>query len=147
SLAETAARYLNVAVDEDSAQAQSGEQGSFAFGTETKRRVAREAIAVHTLAPVLEEHLRNQGIWELATTLEFPLIGVLARMENNGILVDHDYLGKLDADFGQRVTTLERTIQDLAGETFNVNSQPQLQRILFEKLGLPKTKKIKTGYS
>src|ERR1043166_377684 len=147
SLPETVARYLNVAVEEDQAQTQSAEQGSFTFGAEAKRRVARQAVAVHAVAPVLEEHLRNQGIWELAATLEFPLVGVLARMENNGILIDHGYLEKLDTDFGQRVAILERTIQDLAGEAFNVNSQPQLQRILFEKLGLPKTKKIKTGYS
>jgi len=68
-------------------------------------------------------------------------------MEHNGILVDRDYLEKLNADFGQKMATLERTVQELAGEEFNVNSNPQLQRILFEKLSLPKTRKIKTGYS
>jgi len=65
----------------------------------------------------------------------------------NGILIDRGYLEKLDAEFGQKTATLERTVQELAGEDFNVNSQPQLQRILFDKLALPKTKKIKTGYS
>ncbi len=109
--------------------------------------VCREAVAVGAVAPVVEQQLRAQGIWELATTLEFPLIQVLARMEHEGILVDRDYLEKLNADFGQRVTALESAIQQHAGEEFNVNSNLQLQRILFEKLALPKTRKIKTGYS
>jgi DNA polymerase-1 len=74
-------------------------------------------------------------------------VQVLARMEQNGILVDRSYLEKLDTEFGERMKTLERTVQQLAGEDFNVNSNPQLQRILFEKLGLAKTKRIKTGYS
>jgi DNA polymerase-1 len=68
-------------------------------------------------------------------------------MEHAGILVDRDYLEKLNAGFGEKMIYLERAIQDLAGEEFNVNSNLQLQRILFEKLGLPKTRKIKTGYS
>jgi DNA polymerase I len=147
SVRETVARYLNISIDEDEPDAKAGEQGSFAFGMEAKRRVAREAVAVHAVAPVLEEHLRNQGIWELAASLEFPLVGVLARMEHNGILVDRSYLESLDSNFGQRMATLEQTVQQLAGEEFNVNSQPQLQRVLFDKLGLPKTKRIKTGYS
>ncbi len=68
-------------------------------------------------------------------------------MEHNGILVDRGYLEKLNGEFGQKMATLEGTIQQLAGESFKVNSQPQLQRILFEKLGLPKTRRIKTGFS
>src|SRR4029453_1825869 len=106
-----------------------------------------EAVAIRAVAPVVEGQLRTQGIWELATNLEFPLIQVLAGMEHNGILVDRDYLDELNADFGQKMTTLERAIQEFAGESFNVNSNLQLQRILFEKLALPKTRRIKTGYS
>ena len=144
---DTIGRYLGVAIDEDGAQAQTGEQTMLAFGEDERRRVAREAVALRAVAPVLEEHLRAQGIWELATVLEFPLIEVLARMEHNGILVDRGYLEKLDGEFGEKMKTLERTVQELAGEEFNVNSNPQLQRILFDKLGLTKTKRIKTGYS
>ena len=102
---------------------------------------------MRALAPVLEERLANRGMWELATTLEFPLVGVLARMEEAGVLVDREYLEELDGELGERAAGLERTIQDLAGEPFNVNSTPQLQRVLFETLGLPKTRRIKTGYS
>jgi DNA polymerase I len=147
TLTDTVGRYLGVSMDADKAEPQTGEQTSLSFSEDEKSRVGREAVAVRAVAPVVEERLRNQGIWELATSLEFPLVEVLARMEHNGILVDRDYLEKLNADFGQKMATLERTVQELAGEEFNVNSNPQLQRILFEKLSLPKTRKIKTGYS
>jgi DNA polymerase I len=147
TLKDTVSQYLGVSVDAVDPAPQTGEQASFAFGDEEKRRLAREAVAVHAVAPALQDHLRNRGIWELATTLEFPLVGVLASMEHAGILVDRGYLQKLDSDFGHKMTALERTVQQFAREEFNVNSHPQLQRILFEKLGLPKTRKIKTGYS
>ena len=104
-------------------------------------------MAVRAAAPVVEEKLRAQGAWELATDPGVSLIPVLARMEHAGILVDRDYLYKLNSDFGQKMISLEQTIQQLAGEEFNVNSNLQLQRILFDKLALPKTRKIKTGYS
>jgi DNA polymerase I len=144
---DTVDRYLRIAIDEDQPAPQAGEQTSLALGADDQRRICREAVAVRAVSPALEEQLRNQGIWELATTLEFPLVKVLARMEHNGILIDRAYLEKLNNEFGQKMMTLEGTIQQLATESFNVNSQPQLQRILFEKLGLPKTRRIKTGYS
>jgi DNA polymerase-1 len=144
---DTVGRYLGVSIEGDKSEPQAGEQGTLSFAADEKNIVGREAVAIRAVAPAVEEQLRTQGIWELATNLEFPLIQVLARMEHNGILVDRDYLEKLNADFGQKMTTLERAIQELAGEEFNVNSNLQLQRILFEKLALPKTRKIKTGYS
>lgn len=112
-----------------------------------RRRLASEAAAVQALAPVLEARLKETGSWELAQTLEFPLTEVLARMEHAGIAVDDGYLGGLNRELGERMDTLQARVREHAGETFNVNSHPQLSRILFEKLGLPKTKKIKTGYS
>ena len=112
-----------------------------------RRRLAAEAAAVQAAAPVLEARLREAGSWELARTLEFPLTEVLARMEHAGILVDDAYLSGLNQDLGERMTLLQAKVQEHAGESFNVNSHPQLAHILFDKLGLPKTKKIKTGYS
>ncbi|HMF47350.1 MAG TPA: DNA polymerase I, partial [Candidatus Saccharimonadales bacterium] len=147
NLRDTVSRYLGVSLDGSKDEPQPGEQGTLAFAADEKHTVCREAVAIRAVAPVVEEQLRAQGAWELATTLEFPLIPVLARMEHTGILIDRDYLDKLNTDFGQKMTTLERTIQELAGEQFNVNSNVQLQRILFEKLSLPKTRRIKTGYS
>jgi len=146
TVSETVSRYLGVSL-EGRSEPQAGEQVAMSFATDEKQRLGREAVAVRAVAPVVEEHLRKQGVWELATSLEFPLIQVLAQMEHTGILVDRDYLEKLNADFGEKMTRLESAIQEHAGEAFNVNSNLQLQRILFEKLALPKTRKIKTGYS
>src|SRR5262245_10347005 len=137
-LRDTVSRYLGVSLD-GAGEPQSGEQGTLAFTVDKKQSVCREAVAIRALAPVLEERLRTQGVWELATSLEFPLIPVLARMEQTGILVDRDYLDKLNSDFGHRMTSLEEAIQAHAGEAFNVNSNLQLQRVLFDKLALPKT--------
>jgi DNA polymerase-1 len=147
TLSDTVTRYLRISIDESPQEPQAGEQACLTLGEDSKRRVSREAVAVRAVAPILEGQLKNQGIWELASDLEFPLVKVLARMEHNGILIDRGYLEKLNSEFGQKMATLEDTIQRLAGENFKVNSQPQLQRILFEKLGLSKTRKIKTGYS
>jgi DNA polymerase-1 len=140
-------RYLGISIDGPAAELQAGEQASLSLGEDDKLRICREAVAVKALAPALEEQLRHHGIWGLAISLEFPLVKVLARMEHNGILVDRGYLENLNNDFGNKMATLETMIQQLAGENFNCKSQPQLQRILFEKLGVPKTKRIKTGYS
>ncbi len=131
---------------------QTGVEGGTASGVETEdgrgvRRLASEAAAVQAAATVLEARLKEAGSWELAQTLEFPLTEVLARMEHAGIRVDDGYLGGLNRDLGERMDTLQAKVREHAGETFNVNSHPQLSRILFDKLGLPKTKKIKTGYS
>jgi DNA polymerase I len=146
-LREIVNHHLGVSLDVASSEPQAGEQGTLSFAADERQSVCREAVAIRALAPVVEEKLRTQGAWELATSLEFPLIPVLARMEHAGILVDRDYLDKLNSNFGLKMKTLEQSIQQLASEEFNVNSNVQLQRILFEKLSLPKTRKIKTGYS
>ena len=147
TVGETVSRYLGVSIDADKSEPQAGEQATLSFGADEKQNIGRAAVAIRAVAPVIEAQLRAQGAWELATSLEFPLIQVLARMEHDGILIDRDYLEKLNTDFGQKMMALEGTIQQLAGEEFNVNSNLQLQRILFDKLALPKTRKIKTGYS
>jgi len=147
TVGETVSRYLGVSIDADKSEPQAGEQATLSFTTDEKQNIGRAAVAIRAVAPVVESQLRAQGAWDLAANLEFPLIQVLACMEHAGILIDRDYLEKLNADFGQRMTALEGTIQQLAGEEFNVNSNLQLQRILFDKLALPKTRKIKTGYS
>ena len=147
SIRDTVARYLGVSIDADQGEPQAGEQAVLSFAADEKQVISREAVAIRAAAPLMEEQLRTQGVWQLATTLEFPLVPVLSRMEHAGILVDREYLEKLNTEFGQKMTSLERTIQEVAGEDFNVNSNVQLQRILFEKLALPKTRRIKTGYS
>ena len=83
----------------------------------------------------------------LYENIELPLIEVLAYMEFVGFKVDLNVLDKLGVHFQEKITELEKTIYEFAGETFNINSPKQLSVILFEKLGLPIIKKTKTGIS
>jgi DNA polymerase I len=68
-------------------------------------------------------------------------------MERTGIAVDRSVLAELRTRLSKRVDSLEREVHDHAGRSFNVGSGPQLQEVLFEELGLPRTRRIKTGYS
>jgi DNA polymerase-1 len=99
------------------------------------------------LDAVLGERLRESGQLDLYEKVEVPLVSVLARMEGAGVRVDESRLLELSRELEKDLAHLERTIHDLAGEEFNINSPKQLQRILFEKLRLPPTKKTKTGFS
>jgi len=91
--------------------------------------------------------LEKNGLWSLFAELEGPLIPVLARMEEAGILVDRDALAGLAREFTDRLKDLEEEIHRLAGHPFNINSPQQLARVLFDELGLPRGRKTKTGYS
>jgi DNA polymerase-1 len=146
-LHDVAQRYLGVALDEEQETKKKGKQATLDLEGDNGERAARGASAIRSLGPVLTQRLKDRGMWDLATTLEFPLTAVLARMEHAGILVDRSYLEELNEDLGGKMHLLEHKIHEHAGEEFNVNSTPQLQRILFEKLDVPKTKKIKTGWS
>jgi DNA polymerase-1 len=147
SVRDIVGRYLGVSIDAERIEPDAAGQVALSFANDEKQAICREAVAIRAVAPAVEERLRAQHAWELATILEFPLVRVLATMEHTGILVDRPYLEELNTGFGQKITSLEREIQQIAGEQFNVNSNLQLQRILFEKLALPKTRRIKTGYS
>ena len=108
---------------------------------------ALTAEAVLELADHLGAQLDERGQRELSDRIEVPLAPVLARMERAGVAIDLHVLDELRARLADRVDELEREVQDHAGRPFNVGSGPQLQQVLFEELGLPKTRRIKTGYS
>ncbi|WP_321365695.1 DNA polymerase I [uncultured Desulfuromusa sp.] len=79
--------------------------------------------------------------------VEMPLVDVLTRIEWSGIRINADFLGVLSEQMRKKLDILEGEIQELAGGPFNINSPKQLGEVLFEKLGLPKGKKTKTGWS
>lgn len=103
--------------------------------------------AISALYNKLCPMLRDAGMIELLEKVELPLAPVLARMEQNGFLIDRNSLTTLGDTFSKSVSMLEKSIFDLAGEQFNINSTKQLGDILFNKLMLPYSKKTKTGYS
>ena len=95
------------------------------------------------LEPLLESH----AMLSLLREMEVPLVSVLADMEFDGIAIDLDWFESLKTRFAAERGRVEQAIYAEAGETFNINSNPKLRQILFEKLGLPVKKKTATGPS
>jgi DNA polymerase-1 len=85
------------------------------------------------------------GISGVYTDIELPLIGVLSRMECNGVRVDADRLKQLSGQFARRMLELEAQAHREAGGPFNLGSPKQIQEILFEKQGLPVIRKTPKG--
>ncbi|CAN2195668.1 PolA DNA polymerase I - 3'-5' exonuclease and polymerase domains [Candidatus Nanopelagicaceae bacterium] len=105
------------------------------------------ATSLFGLKDSLEKELIDRGLSDLYNKLELPVAELLAIMENRGIAVDKKELESLAAFFEAEVKRETKAAHDAAGHEFNVASPKQLQVVLFEELGLPKTKKIKTGYT
>jgi DNA polymerase I len=107
------------------------------------------ARATLDLADVLTEELsRDDGASQtLLTEVEQPLSRVLAEMEHLGIAADTEYLSQLEAHFAAEVKAAQQAAHEVVGREFNLGSPKQLQEILFTDRGLPKTKRIKSGYT
>jgi len=84
---------------------------------------------------------------KLFNDVEMPLLQILAGMEQAGIRIDPDLLGRLSAELEKKMAVLEKQIHQMAGGPFNIGSPKQLGEVLFERLGLSKGKKTKTGWS
>ena len=109
--------------------------------------LAAKVAVIEKLKPELLEKLKDHEQDDLYDNIEIPTAYVLAKMERNGFKVNASTLDDLDQEISKKLTELESTIYQQAGEEFNINSTKQLGHILFEKLGLPPIKKTKTGYS
>jgi DNA polymerase-1 len=101
------------------------------------------------LADKLAEELQSEKLTTIFNTLEIPLVSVLARLENNGVLLDTAHLAKLDKHLDKEIGEVKAAVWELAGEEFNIASVQQLRKILFEKLAIASDKiaKTKTGLS
>ncbi|MBU2665762.1 DNA polymerase I [Actinoplanes bogorensis] len=120
-------------------------------GTEgvAEQGVMLRARATLDLADVLTEELSRDGgeSQKLLMEVEQPLSEVLGEMEHLGIAADTDYLSELEAHFAAEVKSAQQAAHEVVGREFNLGSPKQLQQILFDERGLPKTKKIKSGYT
>ncbi len=126
-----------------------------------RKQITMDQVAVTAAAPyacadadltgrlqgIFEGELRSRELWDLSATIEMPLVPVLAAMERHGVAIDSEVLRELSIEFGAEAKRLEGEIHEAAGEPFNINSPLQLSTVLFEKLGLPKTRKTASGYS
>ncbi len=116
---------------------------------EVERNLMLRARATLDLAEAIAAELARDGgaAQRLLAEVELPLVEVLARMEAAGIAADTDYLSDLEAGFAAEVKAAAQAAYSVVGREFNLGSPKQLQEILFTELGLPKTKRIKTGYT
>ena len=106
---------------------------------------AEDADVTLRLWRVLKPQIVARGVSRVYERLERPLVTVLARMEERGVLVDRQLLSRLSGELAQSAAGLEDEIYKLAGEKFNIGSPKQLGEILFAKMGLPGGTKTKTG--
>ncbi len=152
SLQEIALERLSLRLPAFEAAAKGKQAEAPAPGAEALRSHAGELLsAVERLATDLETDLAASGLEAVYREIEEPLVPVLVKMEETGILLDVPYLNGMSSELGEELGELESQIFELAGEEFNINSPQQLGVILFEKLGYPvlrrtrKTKSYATG--
>ena len=99
------------------------------------------------LAELLSTELHQQGLWQLFSEVEMPLVPVLLRMERNGIALDTELLRDMSQRLGEQLIKLETEIFSYVGHQFNINSPQQLGQVLFEELKIPAVRKGKNKYS
>lgn len=113
----------------------------------SEERLSARVDAIRAVTPMLKEKLQEDELERLMNEIEMPLSRILGDMELAGVAIDGEWLERLSTQLQERVSELEQDIYRLAGTDFNIGSTKQLQVILFEKLGLPASRKTKTGYS
>ena len=121
--------------------------GSQIDSSSPEQKLLTTACALFGLRDSLTKELNDRGLTKLYLELELPIADLLAIMENRGIAVDKKELESLALFFDGEVARETKIAHTAAGHEFNVASPKQLQVVLFDELGLPKTKKIKTGYT
>jgi DNA polymerase-1 len=149
-LTDLALRYLQRELRVD-APADDGQLTLEGLGddSEVERNLMLRARATLDLAAALDAELSRDGgaARRLLAEVELPLVEVLATMEKAGIAADTHYLSELEAHFAAEVKAAAQAAYGVVGREFNLGSPKQLQEILFFELSLPKTKRIKTGYT
>jgi DNA polymerase I len=144
-LADLTLRYTGQELPEDSKDGQLTLDGSAERDAATG--LVLRAQATLQLAAALDADLDRREAGALLRELELPLVSVLAKMEHTGIAADLDHFGAMSATLHGEVKAAEQAAFAVVGHEFNLGSPKQLQEILFNERSLPKTKRIKTGYT
>lgn len=124
--------------------------GQLALGVDEQAEAQALMIKARTildLGGAFEERLEQVGAADLLRELELPTSEVLSRMERAGICADREWFTGLEQQFADAVQQAVGEAHASVGHEFNLGSPKQLQEVLFGELGLPKTKKTKTGYT
>jgi len=120
----------------------SGGQGQYHMPT-----LRQSDEGMRELYTIQKRLLKEQQLEFLFNDVEIPLSGVLFCMEADGVKLDVPLLEELSKECQIKIAELEKSLFEIAGIPFNVNSPKQLSEILFKRLKLPVGKKIKTGFS
>ena len=144
-LADLALRYLGKELREEAEDGQLTLDGS--GERDAAAALVLRAQATLELAAALEEDLDRRESVALLRELELPLVAVLAKMEHTGIGADSEHFAAMSSMLHGEAKAAEQAAYAVAGHEFNLGSPKQLQELLFTELGLPKTKRIKTGYT
>nr|WP_283251321.1 MULTISPECIES: DNA polymerase I [unclassified Actinomyces] len=108
---------------------------------------ARRAGILLPLQEALDAQMAARGVAQLYTDLEMPVAARLAQMEDAGIAVDDAVLAERESELDARVTRAAESAYEAAGHEVNLSSPKQLQTVLFDELGMPRTRRTKTGYT
>jgi DNA polymerase-1 len=112
-----------------------------------KGELAERAVLTRALAERQQAEIEEQGLTHLFRDVELPLVDVLVEMERAGVKLDTGALATIAEKVEAHAAQLEREIWELAGEEFTIGSPQQLGEILFNKLGLSRKRRGKTGFS
>ncbi|HSN35858.1 MAG TPA: DNA polymerase I, partial [Arthrobacter sp.] len=146
-LAELAQHHLNVIVSAGAAKEGQLELAFEGDDAAAAAALVHEAAVVQALSRYFETELKEREAQDLLTTLELPVSRVLAEMEMAGIAIDMARMDEQLADLAKVIDNAQELAFAAIGHEVNLGSPKQLQTVLFEELGLPKTKKIKSGYT
>ncbi|MET8678009.1 DNA polymerase I [Streptomyces sp. NPDC004647] len=126
------------------------DSGQLAFGADEQAEqdaLMTQARTVLDLGEAFTARLADVGAADLLRNVELPTSAMLARMERAGIAADRDWLARMEQQFAGAVQQAVKEAHAAVGHEFNLGSPKQLQEVFFGELGLPKTKKTKTGYT
>jgi DNA polymerase-1 len=144
-LADLSLRYLHRELRAEGGDGQLSLDGSDEADAAQGEMVRARAIL--DLADALDADLEARGGTKLLAEVELPLTALLGDMERAGIAADIEWLAELEARFAGEVKQAADAAYAVIGHEVNLGSPKQLQEVLFNELMLPKTKKIKTGYT
>lgn len=146
-LAELAQFHLNIHITPEAAKAGQLELAFDDDDAAASGALVQVAAVVHKLSQYFESELKDRKAEDLLATLELPVARVLADMETAGIAVSLELMEEQLADLARVIDDAQERAFAAIGHEVNLGSPKQLQTVLFEELQLPKTKKIKSGYT
>lgn len=111
-----------------------------------KNNIILKSQFIYEYSDKFLEKIKEDNQENILETIEMPLIYILADMEKNGFKFDQKPLLEMKEEIVRRIDLISHEIYDLSGEKFNISSPKQLGIILFEKMGIGKSRKINRGY-